>query len=153
MNSGRNEVSPCIGVPPLINECRERHLAPMLFVASLLVAAAGVLFWFNPSEHNFYPLCLFHQTTGLLCPGCGALRALHHLLHGHLIQALHYNLVLVMSLPFLMFYCGFYFLRKLRNQPSHFYVKPNCLWLGLFVLLLFGTLRNFPFARGLWLAP
>ena len=39
--------------------------------------------------------------TGLLCPGCGTLRGLHQLLHGHLAAAFRLNPVMVLSLPLL----------------------------------------------------
>ena len=64
-----------------------------LIVSALVAGAAGlVLFCFDPRQYHFYPVCFFHQTTGLLCPGCGALRAGHQLLHGHLVSALCENL-------------------------------------------------------------
>ena len=49
--------------------------------AFALLGLAAVLFFFNPAQSGFYPFCVFHRTTGLLCPGCGSLRALHQLLH------------------------------------------------------------------------
>ena len=75
---------------------------PVLAVLALLGAVAGlVLFCFDPRQYPFYPVCFFHKTTGLLCPGCGALRAMHQLLHGHLATAFRFNPVLVVSLPIL----------------------------------------------------
>ena len=64
---------------------------------SLVALAAGVLFCFDPNRYPFYPLCFFHRATGLLCPGCGSLRALHQLLHGNLATAFHFNALLVSS--------------------------------------------------------
>src|ERR1035438_1340940 len=66
----------------------------------LATLTALVLFCFDPRQYHFYPICLFHQTTGLLCPGCGALRAMHQLLHGHLAVAFQFNPMLIVSLPF-----------------------------------------------------
>ncbi len=64
---------------------RIRSLAlPSLVVAILMALAGIVLFCFDPERCGFYPICIFHQSTGLLCPGCGSLRAMHQLLHGHL---------------------------------------------------------------------
>src|SRR5258708_23559033 len=45
----------------------------------LLAPAAGacagvVLFLFNPAQHSFYPVCIFHKLTGLNCPGCAGLK-------------------------------------------------------------------------------
>ncbi len=68
-------------------------------VTALLFAVALVLLWrFDPADANL-PLCSFHTLTGLDCPGCGATRATHELLHGHLAAALRYNALWVVSLP------------------------------------------------------
>src|SRR2546421_11472933 len=63
---------------------------PILVCAGLALVGAAVLFWFEPTQHAFYPICAFHRTTGLLCPGCGSLRALHQLLHGQVAAAFHF---------------------------------------------------------------
>ncbi len=39
-----------------------------------------------------YPPCIFRQTTGLWCPGCGLTRGTHQLLNGHLLSAISANL-------------------------------------------------------------
>jgi hypothetical protein len=39
-----------------------------------------------------FPGCVFHQATGLWCPGCGMTRATHHLLHADVMAALGSNL-------------------------------------------------------------
>lgn len=111
----------------------------------LLAAAAGlVLFWFDPRQYHFYPVCLFYRTTGLLCPGCGALRALHQLLHGHLAAAFRFNPMLVVSLPFLFWFGARFSLQKARNQQVNIGVCPFWLWLGLAAVLVVSLLRNLP---------
>jgi hypothetical protein len=62
-----------------------------------------VLYRFNPLEVHFYPRCPLFVMTGIYCPGCGALRAGHALLHGHLLTALDYNALLVLAAPFLAY--------------------------------------------------
>jgi hypothetical protein len=118
-----------------------------------VAAACFVLFQFDPNQGGFYPICYFHQTTGLLCPGCGSLRALHQLAHGHVVAAVHLNVLLVCSLPLLGWWSIRSAIRKARNQPAHWTVRPAWLWCGLVVLLAFGVLRNLPFGQMAWLAP
>lgn len=48
------------------------------------------------------PKCLFHELTGLECPGCGSQRMLHALLHGNIIEAWHYNALFVAMIPILI---------------------------------------------------
>ncbi len=69
-----------------MNPDRRSRLAAILRtaapVAALLVAVA-LLLRFPPAQYAFYPQCPIHHSLGLLCPGCGATRALAALLHGH----------------------------------------------------------------------
>jgi hypothetical protein len=116
-----------------------------LAVTGLLGVSAGlVLFCFDPRQYHFYPVCWFYQTTGLLCPGCGALRALHQLLHGHVAAAFHFNPMLVVSLPFVFWFGARYAWQRARRQPFNLGVRPSWLWLGLAAVLIVSVLRNFP---------
>ena len=143
----------CNQIPPRLGE--KHCTGSVVFVASGLAVLVGAatLFLFNPAQSGFYPICLFHKSTGLLCPGCGSLRALHHLLHGHVAAAMHFNVLLVLSLPVAGWLGGKFAMAKLRNRPFSFDIAPGALWCGLVVLLLFGVLRNLPFAQQAWLAP
>jgi hypothetical protein len=117
----------------------------VLTVCALLAAVAGmVLFCFDPRQYHFYPVCFFHKMTGLLCPGCGALRATHHLLHGHFAAAFRFNPVLAVSLPLLLWFGAKYALQYARNQPVTIGVRPLWLWLALGVVLIVSVLRNLP---------
>ena len=120
---------------------------------SLVALAAGVLFCFDPNRYPFYPLCFFHRATGLLCPGCGSLRALHQLLHGNLATAFHFNALLVSSIPLLAWLPIRVAIRNLTNQPQRLAIRPAWLWCGLAVMVAFGILRNLPLAHFAWLAP
>jgi hypothetical protein len=125
-----------------------------LIVSALVAGAAGlVLFCFDPRQYHFYPVCFFHQTTGLLCPGCGALRAGHQLLHGHLAAAFHFNPMLILSLPVVAWLGAWYGLRKARNQPASIGLRPRWLWLMLVAVLAISVVRNLPGAPFDWLRP
>jgi len=65
----------------------------VLCVAVCVVIA--LLYAFPPAATRWYPRCLFHYLTGLNCPGCGSLRALHAILHGRVIEAVGCNPLLV----------------------------------------------------------
>src|SRR5919108_2900402 len=78
---------------------RDQATASVAALAAL--SACIVVFVFPPQQYNFYPVCPIYQWTGLLCPGCGATRALHALLHGELFAALSLNPVVVVLSPFI----------------------------------------------------
>jgi hypothetical protein len=123
-------------------------------VCVLLAAfAAVVLFYFDPRQYHFYPVCFFHQTTGLLCPGCGALRATHQLLHGHLAAAFRFNPMLIVSLPFLLWLGARFSLQKARHQPLSLGLRLGWLWLILAAVLIVSVLRNLPAAPFALLRP
>lgn len=56
----------------------------------------------DPGSAVWMPKCLFHQFTGLECPGCGSQRALHALLHGELGRAWAFNPLVVAGLPLMI---------------------------------------------------
>ena len=128
---------------------------PVLWgVLALFAAAAGlVLFCFDPRQYHFYPVCFFHKTTGLLCPGCGALRAMHQLLHGHVATAFRFNPVLIVSLPILGWLGARYVWQKARNEPASLGLRPLWLWLILAAVLVVSFLRNLPGAPFALLRP
>ena len=82
------------------------------------LVATTVLFFCDPARVPIYPVCLFHRVTGLDCPGCGSLRALHELFHGNFAAALRFNAFLILSLP-VFAWLGFRFVaRRIRNEPA-----------------------------------
>jgi hypothetical protein len=114
------------------------------FIAiGLLVSAGGMLYWFDPAEVHFLPLCTFHALTGLYCPGCGATRAVHHLLHGDLAGAFAMNPLMIVSAPIVVL------LFFKRNWAG----RPWVAWTAFTVLILYGVLRNINTWPFIFLAP
>jgi len=121
----------------------------LAFFAGIVLAAAvlgsgAVLFFFNPGTHGFYPVCLFHELTGLNCPGCGGTRAAYQLLHGHLLLALRDNALFMLALVALTARGVWFAARKIRHQPATLAVPPKALWAFLVVAVVFSVLRNLP---------
>ncbi len=109
---------------------------------------ALVFFLFDPAKVSFFPPCLFHQLTGLDCPGCGAQRALHQLLHGNIIAALRLNAMFVLSLPLLAWFGPLWAWRSWQRRP--WMVNPKWLWCYGVAWLVFGFLRNLPVPVFAW---
>jgi hypothetical protein len=118
-----------------------RKPATRLFLGASLVIT--VLYYFNPTEYGFFPQCPLHAFTGWQCPGCGALRAMHALSHGHLQTAFQFNPLLILVSPFI----ALLFVRELwlEAQGAHTNwnaIPAGAIWAILIVLISYGILRN-----------
>lgn len=117
-----------------------------LGVLLVLGAAACVVLLAVPpgSPHaKWLPKCMFHQLTGLYCPGCGATRALSALLHGDIKASLHNNLLLFPLLALIV---------VLIVKPGISLKRPVAIVI-VAIVLLFTVLRNIPVAPFTYLAP
>jgi hypothetical protein len=117
-------------------------------------AAAGLLYAFPPEEGGIFPPCLFHTLTGWHCPGCGTARCLHSLLHGHVGQAVAYNLLTVIALPFLLAWAGQWVVAAVRGKPRPArHSRAWLIWALFAAIVAFWILRNVPLPPLNLLAP
>lgn len=122
---------------------RQARLATGLLLVGL---GAGLVFVgsHDPHEPGTYPPCPTRALFGVLCPGCGALRATHALLHGDLERAWAANPLFVIALP--LFIWAFYALVRLavagQRPPSP--LPYRALWPAVLVLVTFTIARNTP---------
>ncbi len=113
--------------------------------AAGVLAGAALLYFFPPGQTWFYPRCIFHQVTGLDCPGCGGLRAAHQLLHGHVRAAFALNPLLVVILPMLGWFAVAGAVKSLTGRElSHPFKHPAWVWGLLVLMVVFGVVRNLP---------
>lgn len=137
--------------PPKLVKQNGPHGVAFIVGALVIACACAMLFFFRPGSYGFYPVCHFYSLTGLHCPGCGSLRALHELLHGNLVEATRLNALLLLCLAGLAFLAVRFVLARARGRRATFSVRAVWLWTFLGVAAAFSVLRNLPgFA---WLAP
>jgi hypothetical protein len=112
-------------------------------IAAGPLAGSGVLYTFSPTEHSFYPICIFHALTGWQCPGCGGTRALYHLLHLHVGQALQYNALVTLLAPLALAWFVFCYATVVFRgySPGLRISRPVAVGLYL-VTLFFAAARN-----------
>lgn len=126
------------------------------YAVLLAVAAAGsvLVYLVEPANSPFYPRCLFHEITGYYCPGCGALRALHEILHGNLTAAFGLNPLFVVALPFLGYLFVSQMLRDLGFDKRRGGALPAAAaWGALALVIVYWVLRNVPVYPFTLLAP
>lgn len=135
---------------------RSRWIATILALSVL-----GSLAWWLrqadlASPPRFLPRCLFHDATGLHCPGCGNTRAAHALLHGDVLEAFRQNAYTLLALPFLAvaaWRSWYAWVCPERAKPSRLKWRQSHTLVAVWGLMLFWILRNLPWAPFAWLAP
>ncbi|MEU4834953.1 DUF2752 domain-containing protein [Streptosporangium sp. NPDC023615] len=102
---------------PTSRAARSRVAVP---VSLGIAAAAAVAFVaaVDPNEPGHYPPCPFLVLTGLYCPGCGGLRAVHALAHGDPPAALGLNPLVVILIPVVVALWGRWTLRVWRDGAA-----------------------------------
>ena len=121
-----------------------RKLIPRVLVG---LGAPALLFTLCLTlRRGWHLFCLFHELTGLYCPGCGSGRAALALLRGHVGEAFAYNALAMLLAPV----CAAVLLREyLRFVFPGLGLRPTFLpvWVGkacLALILGFWILRNLP---------
>jgi hypothetical protein len=104
------------------------------------VIGLSVLASANPATSPLFPPCLWRAATGWLCPGCGAARALHALLHGELGVALQMNPLAVAVVPLAAVHVIQIRRRGFGVLTSD--VRPFVVRLIAATVVMFGILRN-----------
>ena len=95
-------------MPSGFRETRFSTRAQIVLAACACGGVSAFLYAVDPNRHAVYPQCLLYNATGIYCAGCGATRAIHALLHGRVIEALHDNALFVAALPLLLYVAGSY---------------------------------------------
>ena len=140
---------------PLLPVRVARPLPGRFILPGLLTVAAIVLIWLvDPRQFN-WTVCAFYRMTGLYCPGCGATRATHDLLHGELVSALRHNALWVLAFPLAVYAVLSEIRRLTRGRPLPWDPVENRWFLvgAITVAVLFGLLRNVPLYPFVFLAP
>jgi len=114
--------------------------------ATIAVVIVVVLYHnINPAHSNWFPKCPFRSVTGLMCPGCGAQRALHYLFNFDVVNAAKQNLLLVASIPYVVLGLAFDHLLKpnalIAKWRKRLYGK-NAIVVVLVLIVGFWVLRN-----------
>ena len=136
-----------------MDSCRKR-VGIVLLVLSIFAGVTGLLYLFGPHA-PFWPKCLFHQFTGMSCPGCGMTRATNAALHGQWALAFRYNPVLMILLPVFALGGAWELIGWLRGKPMpiRFQLGKRFGYGLLAVILVFWVLRNIPHWPFTLLAP
>jgi hypothetical protein len=128
-----------------------RRVAAPAGVAAIALGATALLAAVDPNQPGHYPTCPFLFLTGLYCPGCGSLRAIHALTQLDVVTALERNPLTVLAVPLLVLAWVRWTRRRLTGRPPRTMLPAWTIWTLLAGICSFWLLRNLPGVE--WLAP
>lgn len=116
----------------------------LLLAAGAICLAAGYYVFYKIAGLAFP--CLWFEITGWYCPGCGATRMLEALIRGNFYQALRFNPLLFILLPFgTALFIDWLLHDKTQRSTALVNRIPEWFWIGLITIAItFGILRNLP---------
>ena len=111
-------------------------------VGALTVAGTLALAVVNPNTTHV-PLCPLKALTGLDCPFCGSLRAVHALTRADLSQALDHNAMFTLAVPGLIVCWAIWLARSLGGPvPRSWRFPAGASTVAFVIVLAFGVARN-----------
>ncbi len=125
------------------------RLAPYA-VLGAVAAAAGYVAAVDPNRPGHYPTCPFLAVTGYYCPGCGSLRMVHALTHGHVAEAFGRNALALLTLPLLAYLWVRWALAARRGHTLRAgLLTPWAIVAFSVVSVVFWVVRNLPAGHAL----
>jgi Protein of unknown function (DUF2752) len=129
---------------------RWRRLLPPAGALAAVAAAVTYVRAVDPGQHGHYPTCPFLALTGLYCPGCGSLRMMHALAHGHVAEGFGRNPFAFLLIPVL----GYLWTRWVRAAArgeafSSPLLRTPVIWVLTVLMLVYWVVRNLPLGRAL----
>lgn len=111
--------------------------------AGIILSVIAVFIW---GYYIRLPLpCLFYRMTGMLCPTCGATRAVISLVHGDFLQAFKYNAFVAVTFIPITIWIVFTALGIIINKKKWYDISIKKLILILILIgifIIFGIIRN-----------
>ncbi len=127
---------------PVVHRGLRACVAPLALGAGAL-AGAALLAVRSPYVPLSYGICPSVALLGVVCPGCGGLRATHDLVTGDLVAAWHANPLWVVAVPVLVVAWSVWLVRRWRGEPARTRATWPA-WVLIAVVVVFTVLRNVP---------
>lgn len=127
---------------------RRTLLRPPLTAAALALAGTALVAAVDPAQPGRYPVCPSLALTGLYCPLCGGLRAVHALTRLDIAASVGWNAI---AIPLTLLAAWFWIVwtrRAWRGETAPSRWRPIApgwaVWTVCLLALAFGVLRNLP---------
>ena len=113
-----------------------------IFIIIILFVILLIYYFLNKSLNIGIP-CLFHEITGLYCPGCGVTRLVFSLLKLDFYRAFRANPLIFILLIISSIYLVIKFLLN-KIWKINLTIPNYIYYIILVIVILFGILRNIP---------
>lgn len=114
----------------------------------LCIPLLGIGYYYKVAfgtRDNSGVICTIYQKTGWLCPGCGGQRALQLLLKGNIMEAMHYNALILLLVPLLLFiYVSLIEVYIIKNESyrRHMVLPKWFPYVFILIIIAFSVMRN-----------
>lgn len=122
---------------------KKKRIINVIFISLICLAVITGIYFLYIKKIIVIP-CIFHELTGLYCPGCGMTRALASLANLEIYQAIRYNALIIFLVPAFLLYIVFKIKSYINNEKNKFNILNYLLWSALIITILYGILRNIP---------
>lgn len=121
---------------------RSRQKTVLAIGLSAVAAVALVFYGLNDPAGGHAPRCVLKALTGYDCPGCGAQRALHAVLHGDFVAAWGYNPILFFLVPLGALYAVAESFPDRLPRLRRVLIRPVVIMLVAAVIIAWWIIRN-----------
>lgn len=118
----------------------QKRIKKVLVSLLIIISILGIYFLAYSRLEFIRIKCLFHELTGLNCPGCGITRMILSFLQFDFYSGIKYNYFLGYTFIVIIFMVGYFIYSYIYNKKIKQIEYFNMFYLVLFIL--WGIIRN-----------
>ena len=122
----------------------EKKRLAFLIAVAVAVLSIGFAYYFAVKTLGGGLPCPIYTATGIYCPGCGITRMFMSLFSGNIVSALKYNAMVMILMPFVVFYGVRWSCEFVKNGRLGRMKKADLIavWIVVALIVIFCILRN-----------